>query len=142
MLPSLMNWIPQGSCSDRTPWPTKSSLMVRRMMSAPTVMMATENSGSPTIGLMKTLSTSSPTKAAAITAHSADRDHRAQMGRSGSKRPGTLRIVKNEAVRNAPIAASDPWAKLITWVALKMITKPRAKQRVNRPKGNAIERGR
>ena len=72
------------------------------MMSTPMVMMATENSGSPTIGLMKTVSTISPT--------TAGRDHRKKRRERpasphrqiGEVSAGKVEHRGNEAVRKAP----------------------------------------
>ena len=93
-------------------------------MSSPSVTMATANSSSPSIGRMTIRSRTMPMIVASARAASTDSVHRSHNGAPGIHLPGTCRTVANEATRNAPRAARAPWAKLRTWVALKMITKP------------------
>ena len=124
---------PQGAPTGRGWVPMKSLVMVRTTMSTPRVMMATENSGSPTIGRIKTRSMSSPNRAATTKAIRTG-GHCAHSGRPGRHRPGKSRTVAKATTRKAPSPARAPWAKLITWVALKMMTKPMARRAYMAPK--------
>ncbi len=97
------------------------------MMSIPGVTMATAKSSSPTIGRMKTRSRTIPIDAAASKARRTARIQvTASFQAAGMANSSLSTRVANEATRNAPRAASAPWAKLSTCVALKMITKPMA----------------
>jgi hypothetical protein len=103
----------------------KSLVILRNAMSIPRVTIATANSSSPIIGRTNIRSMSMPIAAAAMRAQSAESVHPSHCGTPSDRYlPGKLMIVAKDATRNAPRAESAPWAKLRTWVALKMMTNP------------------
>ena len=124
--PRSITVAPHGSPMGRMSVPMKSSVMVRTTMSIPSVMIATENNGSPIIGRMKTRSNAIPTSAEAPIANSAESDHCSHSGAPGIHRPGMLRVTAKAATRKAPSPARAPCEKFTTCVALKMMTKPMA----------------
>ena len=84
----------------------------RRKIEAPMVMIMSVTTEAPRAGSTANFSSAMPTMVAAATA--------SRMA-SGMGRPSAT----SETVAMPPIMTNSPWAKLITWLALKMIEKPR-----------------
>ena len=136
----------QGTPIGRSSISTASLLKTRNMISRPSVITATEKSGSPIMGRIANRSTTSPTTAANARATMTLNDQCTHGGpprlsrglemlvkgmwpaRSTTLSPSekTLRFCTRNARNSAPVAARAPWAKLTVWVALKMSTKPSA----------------
>ena len=88
--------------------------------------MARANSSSPTIGRRNSRSNTAPTSAMVSRAISTASVQVTQTGAPGIHRPGMSISDAYAATKNAPRAANAPWAKLRTWVDLKMMTNPTA----------------
>ena len=97
--PRSRTLVPHGSPSGLGSVPMKSLVMLRRKMSIPSVTMATANSSSPSIGLMKIRSTAMPSTPAAISATTTESDHCSHSGAPSINRPGKLMVVANAATR-------------------------------------------
>jgi hypothetical protein len=135
--------LPHGTASERNWILTASIENTRRTISRPSVMTATENNGSPTIGRIARRSMTSPSTAAtpsATTTHSSHASHFGSMLASGflivvnGMCSSTIRNDRN----NAPAIPNAPCEKLTVRVALKTSTNPRAMIAYTDPRASAF----
>ena len=85
----------------------------RRKIDAPIVMMISVTTEAPRAGSTANFSSARPTSAAATIA-------------SGIASRYGNPLAVSDTVAMPPIITNSPWAKLITWLALKMMEKPSA----------------